>query len=109
MSSPLRAPTPDELSRLQRACSQSGRRSTVQIGGAFAYSDDYRVRPYLHTLHVRGEVPLKLYLTLLMMTRTEPHDLYRDTSAQSMALLLGLETPSAAPGPGTRRVQRALK
>lgn len=103
----LRIPSTDELSRLKRATSESGRRATVQIGGSFARAEDYTKHAHLPVLFKMGEVPLKLYLTWVMMTLAGKHELYRDSTAEAMALLLGLDSPENSPAKGTRRVQRA--
>lgn len=90
----------------------SGRRSTVQIPESFARvaSADQDSTP-LSRLFVKGEVALKLYLTLLLLTRKPPHDVFRQIADPYWANLLGLEERSEAnpaPGAGTRRVKRAL-
>lgn len=99
---------------LRRAATSSGRRSTVQLPGAFARTEATGVQatPWLATLFRAGEVPLKLYLTLVMMTKTPPHKLYRDIAPSHFAEMLSydeLDELDPRPGSGTRRVQRAFK
>jgi hypothetical protein len=90
----------------------SGRHSTVQIPESFARvtQADQTSTP-LSRLFQRGEVPLKLYLTLLLLTRKPPHALFRSFTDAYWANLFGFEERSEAnpyPGAGTRRVKRAL-
>jgi len=88
-------------------CLDSGRRKTVQFPSAFAAAPSRTEAP-LAELFAAGEVPLKLYLTLVMMTAKEPHDLYRDTSPSTFARILGyLDPQSDESAAGTRRVKRA--
>ncbi|SPD87786.1 protein of unknown function [Micropruina glycogenica] len=52
-----------------------------------------------------------MYLTLVLMTKSSPHDLYRPRMVAELAETLGyelLQPPDYAIGPGTRRVRRAL-
>ncbi len=97
----------------------SGRRSTIQIPESFARvaSADQDSTP-LSRLFVKGEVPLKLYLTLLLLTRKPPHDVFRQIADPYWANLFGLEerseeeTPPQARGPvessGRSRDSRAV-
>ena len=65
----------------------------------------------LSELYALGEVPMKLYLTLVMLTRKEPHELFRLVPDHYWAELLGYEELNDAdpiPGAGTRRIKRAF-
>lgn len=90
----------------------SGRRSTVQIPETFArISDAAQASTPLSRLFLRGETALKLYLTLVLLTRKPPHELFRPITDAFWANLFGFEERSEtnpAPGAGTRRVKRAL-
>lgn len=90
----------------------SGRRSTVQIPESFArVGDAVQTSTPLSRLFVRGEVALKLYLTLVLLTRKPPHVLFRSRNDAFWANLFGFEErteTNPAPGAGTRRVKRAL-
>jgi hypothetical protein len=90
----------------------SGRRSTVQIPESFArISDAGQASTPLSRLFLRGETALKLYLTLVLLTRKPPHELFRSRTDAFWANLLGFEErseTSPGPGAGTRRVKRAL-
>lgn len=90
----------------------SGRRSTVQIPESFArISDAGQTSTPLSRLLLRGEAALKLYLTLVLLTRKPPHELFRPITDTFWANLFGFEERSEAnpgPGAGTRRVKRAL-
>lgn len=90
----------------------SGRRSTVQIPESFArISDADQSSTPLSRLFLCGETALKLYLTLVMLTRKPPHELFRPITDAFWANLFGFEERSEAnpgPGAGTRRVKRAL-
>lgn len=104
----MAGPSATQLDLLATLVSESGRRRTVQLAGSFAYQEG--ARPKLKELVGMGSVALKLYLTLVMATRREPHALYRGTSAARFARTLGfddgeLDDPRSA---GTRRVQRAI-
>lgn len=90
----------------------SGRRSTVQIPESFARitNADQTSTP-LSRLFMHGEVALKLYLTLVLLSRKPPHELFRPITDSFWANLFGFEERSEAnpgPGAGTRRVKRAL-
>ncbi|MGY2148824.1 hypothetical protein ACW9HM_05040 [Nocardia gipuzkoensis] len=66
----------------------------------------------LSTLFVEGDVALKLYLTLVMLTRRSPHELFRVVPDHYWAELLGYEELNSADpitGAGTRRIKRAMK
>lgn len=91
----------------------SGRKSTVQIPESFAriVSSDQKSTP-LSRLFLRGDVQLKLYLTLVLLTRKPPHELFRAKADSYWANVLGYEErteANPAPGAGTRRIKRALK
>lgn len=91
----------------------SGRKSTVQIPERFArISESTQTSTPLSRLFVRGDVQLKMYLTLLLLTRKPPHELFRPKADYYWANLLGYEErteANPAPGAGTRRIRRALK
>lgn len=105
---------------LNQAVAESARRSTVQLTEGFARvpasgaSSDGR--PALVELLNLGEVSLKLYLTLIMMTAQPaeeggPRPLHRETAPSHFAEMLGyddLAEGTKPPGTGTRRVQRAM-
>lgn len=90
----------------------SGRRSTVQIPESFArIRDATETSTALSRLFLRGETALKLYLTLVLLTRKPPHELFRPITDAYWANLFGFEErseTSPGPGAGTRRVKRAL-
>ncbi|NKS48804.1 hypothetical protein GS480_08660 [Rhodococcus hoagii] len=98
---------------LAKAVKQSGRRSTVQLPEEFArIQTPGEVSTPLSTLFSQGEVALKVYLTLAMLTRRAPHELYKIVPDHYWAELLGYEELNYADpiaGPGTRRVKRAMK
>ncbi|MEW2507656.1 hypothetical protein AB0878_45070 [Amycolatopsis sp. NPDC047767] len=97
---------------LDEAVKRSGRRSTVQLVEGFARvqsRDDTSTG--LSRLFAMGEVPLKIYLTLVMLTRKSPHVMYKIVPDHYWAELLGYEELNEAdpiPGSGTRRVKRAM-
>lgn len=97
---------------LGEAVKQSGRRTSVQFPSAFArIQEPGAVSTPLMDLFHRGEVPLKLYLTLVMLTRKPPHEMFRARPDHYWAELLGYEELNDAdpiPGKGTRRIKRAL-
>jgi hypothetical protein len=111
-------PMPDPLSAtaqrlLHEAVQHSGRHTSVQFHGDFARTAAPRdEQPWLADLFHRGEVPFKLYLTLVMLTRKgPPHELYRDRPNYYFAEMLGyedLEHEDTRPGAGTRRITRAI-
>ena len=97
---------------LDDAVKKSGRRSTVQLVEGFAriQSRD-ETTTGLSALFALGEVPLKVYLTLVMLTRQPPHELFRTVPDHYWAELLGYEELNDAdpvPGSGTRRIKRAM-
>jgi hypothetical protein len=91
----------------------SGRKSTVQIPESFArITEPTQTSTPLSRLFLRGDVQLKLYLTLVLLTRKPPHELFRPKADFYWANLLGYEErteANPAPGAGTRRIKRALK
>ncbi|MET9030966.1 hypothetical protein ABZW96_35980 [Nocardia sp. NPDC004168] len=97
---------------LEQAVKKSGRTSTVQLPAAFARNrHPGEQAPQLSDLFRRGEVPLKLYLTLLMLTRKAPHELHRVVADHYWAVLLGYEELNEAdpiPDAGTRRIRRGM-
>lgn len=109
-AAPPRVPSAEELHRLARLCTESGRKTSVQLGSTFARRKNYaEPQAPLAELLRAGGASLKLYLTLVMMTRTPPHELFRDTSAEAFALTLGFEAADQGSGSGTRRINRALR
>lgn len=56
-----------------------------------------------------GPATLKLYLTLVMMTKTPPHDLYRPTSSNRLAKILGYAREGKNVDSATRKMNRALR
>lgn len=110
---------------LRKAVTASGRRSTVQLAEEFARTParprpgiSNEEQPQLTILLKMGEVPLRLYLTLVMLTKAptaegQPHELHRIYPPSQFAEMLGYENlderPDAKPGAGTRRIERALK
>jgi hypothetical protein len=64
----------------------------------------------LSSLYDQGEVPMKLYLTVVMLTRQPPHALFRPFPDHYWAELLGYEElgDDRIPGKGTRRIKRAV-
>ncbi|MBB5916828.1 hypothetical protein BJY24_005740 [Nocardia transvalensis] len=97
---------------LELAVKNSGRTSSVQLPAAFARNrHPGEQAPQLSDLFRQGEVPLKLYLTLLMLTRKAPHQLHRIVADHYWAVLLGYEELNEAdpiPGAGTRRIRRGM-
>lgn len=104
-SAPLSA---DALTGLNKLVSNSGRKSSVQLARSFARQEGVDGEPPLAMLLRQGEVALKLYLTLVMMTRKSPHEVYRDTSSEFFACSLETQKVGTAPESGVRRVNRAL-
>jgi hypothetical protein len=98
---------------LEDAVSKSGRRSSVQLPEEFARIQTAADRDTeLSRLFAQGEVAMKLYLTLVMLTRKPPHELFRVVPDHYWAELLGYEELNDAdpiPGSGTRRLKRAMK
>ena len=97
---------------LADAVKSSGRRSTVQLAEEYArIKKPGQTSTDLADLFALGEVPMKLYLTLVMLTRKPPHELFRPRPDHYWAELLGYEELNEAdpvPGSGTRRVRRAF-
>jgi hypothetical protein len=107
---------PLSVKLLRRAVTQSGRRSTVQFDEAFARlpvaAPSGAPDPWLAQLVRAGEVQLKMYLTLVMMTLTPPHDLHRSPPEYFYAEMFEydrLSDDDPRPGSGTRRIHRALQ
>jgi hypothetical protein len=105
--------TPTAKHLLEKAVKQSGRRSTVQLPAEFArVTKAGQSSTPLSRLFSEGEVAFKVYLTLVLLTRKEPHELYRVIPDHYWAELLGYEELNPVEpvaGPGTRRVKRAMK
>ncbi len=105
--------TPTAMRLLEDAVKKSGRRSTVQLPEEFARTPGRTdADPMLADLFRRGELQLKLYLTLVMLTRKgPPHELFRMRPDHYFSEMLGydeLDDADPVPGPGTRRVRRAM-
>lgn len=105
-----RTVTADRL--LRRAVQRSGRRSTVQLPGRFARIEepDQNTTP-LSEMFEHGEVMLKVYLTLVLLTCQEPHDLFDRAADHYWAEMLGYEELNHSdpiPGAGTKRIKRAM-
>ncbi|PQP14042.1 hypothetical protein C5613_41470 [Rhodococcus opacus] len=98
---------------LSSAVEKSGRKSSVQLPAQFARIQKHGdTSTPLSRMFTQGEVTLKLYLTLVMLTRQEPHSLYRIRPDHYWAGLLGYEELNDAdpiPGNGTRRIKRAMR
>ena len=106
---------------LKRAVTESKRKSTVQLAEEFARTTKEAPNsadPPLARLFRLGEVSLRLYLTLVMMTAKPDKGggaaraLHRETAASHFAEMFGYDDLSDGvnpPGPGTRRVERALR
>ena len=104
---------------IRGAVTDSKRKTTVQLAEEFARTTDRTqagYTPVLVQLLRAGEVPLRLYLTLVMMTTKpekagEPHPLHRAVAPSHFAEMLGYDDlgEDRLPGPGTRRVERALR
>lgn len=101
-------PTPLQLALLGSIVRESSRRATVQLPGGFAHRDDTDTP--LAELVRHGAPALKLYLTLVLATRTPPHTVYRGTSAARFARTLGFDDSAedAPASSGTRKIQRAI-
>lgn len=98
---------------LTEAVKNSGRRTTVQLAEDYARTQKPAdTSTGLSELFALGEVPMKLYLTLVMLTRKAPHELFRARPDHYWAEMLGYEELNDAdpiPGAGTRRIKRAFK
>jgi hypothetical protein len=105
---------------LKGAVNESKRRSTVQLAEEFARTTNTTPAgavPPLTDLLWMGEVPLRLYLTLVMMTAKAAEQgaarpLHRETAPSHFAEMLGYDNLADGvnpPGAGTRRVQRAME
>lgn len=58
-----------------------------------------------------GEAPMKLYLTLVLLTCAEPHDLHYRAADHYWAEMFGYEDPyisGPVAGAGTKRIKRAM-
>ncbi|WNB85766.1 hypothetical protein [Cellulomonas sp. ATA003] len=97
---------------LTDAVKGSGRKATVQLAEEYARRKaPGQSSTDLSKLFALGEVPMKLYLTLVMLTRKPPHVLYRARPDHYWAEMLGYEELDARrpePGAGTRRIKRAF-
>jgi len=94
------------------AVEASKRRSSVQFPKeAVRIVDLTQEHTFFSALFSRGEAQMKLYLTLVMMTRKPPHTLFKIRPDHYFAEMLGfeeLDRENPRPGPGTRRVTRAM-
>ena len=97
---------------LEDAAKKSGRRKNLQLPEEFARVQKPGDKSTgLSNLFDLGEAPMKLYLTLLMLTRKPPHELFTVRPDHYWAELLGYEELNEAdpiPGKGTRRIKRAM-
>jgi hypothetical protein len=97
---------------LEDAVRKSGRHTTVQLAEEFARIQKPGGKSTgLSDLFALGEAPMKVYLTLVMLTRTPPHELFMVRPDHYWAELLGYEELNEAdpiPGKGTRRIKRAM-
>lgn len=97
---------------LDQAVQRSGRRSTVQLPREFArIQDPTQIETPLSAMFKRGEATMKVYLTLVLLTRQPPHELFRTSTDHFWAEMLGYEELNDAdpvPGAGTKRIKRAM-
>lgn len=97
---------------LNKAVKMSGRRSTVQLPREFArIQDPAQTETPLSAMFLCGEAALKVYLSLVMLTRQPPHGLFTPLTDNFWAEMLGYEELNDAdpiPGAGTRRIKRAM-
>ncbi|MFF0528431.1 hypothetical protein ACFYT3_08570 [Nocardia amikacinitolerans] len=97
---------------LDKAVKRSSRRSTVQLPREFArIQDPTQTETPLSAMFARGEATLKVYLSLVLLTRQPPHDLYGMVTDHFWAEMLGYEELDDAdpiPGAGTKRIKRAM-
>lgn len=97
---------------LDKAVKMSGRRSTVQLPREFArIQNPTDTETPLSAMFLHGEAALKVYLSLVMLTRRPPHDLFATLTDNFWAEMLGYEELNDAdpiPGAGTRRIKRAM-
>jgi hypothetical protein len=97
---------------LTEAVKNSGRKNSVQLPREFARIP----RPTdtatpLSEMFAHGDVTMKVYITLVLLTRRPPHELYRVFPDHYWAEMLGCEELNDAdpiPGAGTKRVKRAM-
>lgn len=97
---------------LDKAVKLSGRRSTVQLPREFArIQNPTQTETPLSGMFARGEATMKVYLSLVLLTRRPPHDLFRTFTDNFWAEMLGYEELNDAdpiPGAGTKRIKRAM-
>lgn len=97
---------------LDKAVKRSSRRTTVQLSREFArIQDPAQTETPLSWMFARGEATLKVYLSLVLLTRRPPHDLYGMAADHFWAEMLGYEELDDAdpiPGAGTKRIKRAM-
>lgn len=97
---------------LEKAVKMSGRRSTVQLPREFArVQTPTQTETPLSAMFLLGEAAMKVYLSLVLLTRQPPHDLYRTFTDNFWAEMLGYEELNDAdpiPGAGTKRIKRAM-
>ncbi|MGW5312895.1 hypothetical protein ACWEQ0_23805 [Nocardia thailandica] len=97
---------------LTDAVKRSKRHSTVQLPREFAriHAPDQTETP-LSQMFLRGEATMKVYFTLVLLTRKEPHELYKPRPDHYWAEMLGYEELNDGdpiPGHGTKRIKRAM-
>ena len=104
--------TATSLRLLNDAARRSGRRSTVQLPGRFARkAEAHDTSTPLSEMFMAGEAVMKVYLTLLLLTCKEPHDLNKKVGDHYWASLFGyeeLDPQRPSTGPGTKRIKRAM-
>ncbi|CCK62874.1 hypothetical protein [Mycobacterium canetti] len=97
---------------LAEAVKNSGRKTSVQLPSEFARIQlPTDTATPLSTMFAQGEVTLKLYITLVLLTRKPPHELYKVFPDHYWAEMLGYEELNDAdpiPGAGTKRIKRAM-
>lgn len=98
---------------LTDAVRKSGRKSSVQLPREFARIElPGATATPLSTMFGHGEATLKVYITLVLLTRKPPHELYKVCPDHYWAEMLGYEELNDAdpiPGAGTKRIKRAMK
>lgn len=101
-------PTAQQLDLLGLLVDESGRRTSVQLPGAFAFAEG-GVTP-LGALLRMGDAGLRLYITLVAATRQEPHELWHKWPAARLARMLGYDQSPVNDhaSTGTRKIQRTL-
>jgi hypothetical protein len=97
---------------LAEAVKNSGRTTSVQLPREFARIQlPTDTATPLSTMFAHGEATLKVYITLVLLTRKPPHELYKVSPDHYWAEMLGYEELNDAdpiPGAGTKRIKRAM-